>query len=247
MTLDIQAALEALRTGEESVRRRVVEDLGRSGAQEAISPLLLAVADESWPVRQAAADRLSGFPEEALLPALEGALRDDENAGMRNAAMEIYVRLGPVATEPLLGLLGDPDEEVRNFATIMLGSLRDPRAIDPLIGAMRDPDVNVRHAAAASLGQIGAREAVLPLIDALKAEPWLQYPAIHALGEIGDPRAAPALLELLGDEFFRGPALEALGRLADRDALPRIVPYLYDPEPALRNLAVRAVVEIEQR
>jgi hypothetical protein len=25
-------------------------------------------------------------------------------------------------------------------------------------------------------------------------EPWLQYPALHALGEIGDPRAAPAVL-----------------------------------------------------
>jgi HEAT repeat protein len=247
VTLDIQAALQALRSGEEAVRRRVVEDLGRSGASEAIAPLLLAVADESWPVRQAAADRLSAFPEASLLPALEAALRDDENAGMRNASMEIYVRLGSAATEPLLGLLADPDEEVRNFAAVMLGSLRDPRAIEPLIGAMRDADVNVRHAAAASLGQIGAKEAVPPLIEALEAEPWLQYPAIHALGEIADPRAAPALLGLLEDEFFRGPALEALARLADRAALPRIVPYLYDSEPALRNLAVRAVVEIEQR
>src|SRR5262245_27029933 len=114
MALDIERALESLRTGEESLRRRVVEDLGRSGQPEAISPLLLAVADDSWPVRQAAAERLSAFPVAALLPALEAALRDGENAGMRNAAMEIYVRLGGAAAEPLLRLLKDDDEEVRN-------------------------------------------------------------------------------------------------------------------------------------
>src|SRR5512145_1110220 len=115
MTLDIQAALASLRSGEESVRRRVVEDLGRSGQPEAILPLLLAVADESWPVRQAATEALAGFDEGALLPALESALRDDENAGLRNASMEIYVKLGPSAGTALLRLLHDPDEEVRNF------------------------------------------------------------------------------------------------------------------------------------
>src|SRR2546430_859591 len=83
------------------------------------------------------------------------------------------------------------------------------------------------RAAAQSLGQTGSREPVPPLIDALRAEPWLQYPAIHALGEIGDPRAAPALLDLRDDEFFRGPALQALGRLAGREALPRLIPHLY--------------------
>ncbi len=116
-----------------------------------------------------------------------------------------------------------------------------------LIHALSDPDVNVRHAAAASLGQMGAPEAVPRLIEALRSEPWLQYPAIHALGEIGDPRAAPALLELLDDEFFRAPALEALGRVAGREALPRIAAHLLDPDPTLRNAAIRAVVEIEQR
>src|SRR5262249_30488250 len=80
-----------------------------------------------------------------------------------------------------------------------------------------------------------------------RSEPWLQYPAIHALGEIGDPRAAPALVEMLADDFVRGPALEALGQLGDRDVLPHLVPHLYDPDPALRNVALPGGVAIEQR
>src|SRR5688572_25999190 len=42
--IDIQAAIESLRTGEEAARLRVVDELGRSGRAEAITPLLIAVA-----------------------------------------------------------------------------------------------------------------------------------------------------------------------------------------------------------
>src|SRR4029079_4797617 len=109
-----------LRTGEEPARRALVEDLGRSGLAEAIPPLLVAVTDEGWAVRQAAAERLSAFDRGLLLPALEVALRNEEDAATRNAAMEIYVRLGPPAVPPLVALLGDADEEIRNFAAVML-------------------------------------------------------------------------------------------------------------------------------
>jgi HEAT repeat protein len=247
MTPEIARSLDTLRRGEEPARRRVVAELGASARPEAIGPLLVAVGDESWAVRQAAVEALAGFPTGALLPSLEAALRDGDDAGSRNAAMEIYVRLGSAATGPLLTLLADPDEEVRLFSAVMLGSMKEAAAVGVLVEALADPDVNVRHAAAASLGQIGSPEAVPRLVDALRGEPWLQYPALHALGEIGDPRAAPALLALLDDEMLRAPALEALGRLAGRDALVRIAPHLLDPDPALRNVAIRAVVEIEQR
>jgi HEAT repeat protein len=247
MTIDIQSALEALRSGEESIRRETVDRLAASGREEAVRPLLLAVADESWMVRQAAAERLAGFPPPLLLPALEGALRDGDDAATRNAAMEIYVKLGEVAVAPLLELLADADEEVRNFAAVMLGALRDPRAVPALVGALADPDLNVRHATAASLGQIGSPAAVEPLVRVLRTEPWLQYPAINALGEIGDARAAPALIELLEDEMLRGPVFEALGRLAGREAFRHIVPHLSDADPALRNAAIHAIVAIEQR
>lgn len=247
MTVDVRAALSSLRSGEESVRRRVVAELGEWRRPEAIAPLLLAVADEIWSVRQAAADHLAAFGPETLLPALEAALRDHENATMRNAAMEIYVRLGGRAVPALIELLTDADEEVRNFAAVMLGTLRDQRAVGPLIAALRDENVNARHAAAASLGQIGSSDAVPALIEVLRSEPWLQYPAIYSLGEIGDPRATAALVELLPEEAFRGPVLEALAHVAGRETLPRIIPYLYDPDAVLCTAAIRCVVAIEQR
>src|SRR5271169_2817173 len=179
MSFDIKAALETLRLGEESLRRDTVRRLAAWGNPAAIPPLLTAVADESWPVRQAATEGLAGFEVSLLLPSLESALRDHADAATRNAAMEIYVKLGPQAVAPLLELLIDNDEEVRNFAAVMLGTVKDRRAIGALLGALADPDVNVRHAAATSLGQIGSPEAVEPLIQALRTEPWLQYPAIH--------------------------------------------------------------------
>ena len=205
------------------------------------------MGDESWAVRQSAIEALASFRRDALLPTLEAALRDGEDAGLRNAAMEIYVRLGSAAAPPLLALLRDPDEEVRLFAAVMLGTLREPSAVSALVAALSDADVNVRHAAATSLGQIGSKDAVPRLVEALREEPWLQYPALHALGEIGDPRAAPALVPLLEQELLRAPALEALGRVGGRDCLAAIAPCLLDPDPELRNRAIRAVVEIEQR
>jgi len=136
MSWDFEAALVALREGEESTRRRVVEELGRSGLERAIPALLLAVGDESWAVRQAAVEVLTRFPPEALLPALETALRSDDDAAQRNAAMEIYVKLGDLAGQALLRLLQDPDEEVRDFAAVMLGSRKDQSAVEALIASL---------------------------------------------------------------------------------------------------------------
>ena len=158
--LDVAQILETLRGGEEQARRRAVADLAASGRREALAPLLVAVADESWAVRQAAVEALASAPREALLPTLEAALRDGADANSRNAAMEIYVRLADAAISPLLALARDPDEEVRLFSCVMLGSIKLEAAVPGLVGALSDEDTNVRHAAATSLGQIGSRAAV---------------------------------------------------------------------------------------
>ena len=246
MTLDLRAALEALRSGEEAARRQSVAELGASGVSDAVRPLLSALGDESWPVRQDALERLQAFTSEALLPELDAALRDEEDAVARNAAMEVYVARSEL--DPLHALLRDADEEIRNFAAGMLGNIGAKLSTEPLAHALdEDTDPNVRHSAAVALGQIGASSAVPQLIRALRQEPWLQYATIRALRQIGDLRAVPAMVELLEETLFTVPALEALAAMADRSVLADVIPRLSDSDPAVRNQAIRTVASIEQR
>ena len=83
--------------------------------------------------------------EEASLGISTASLvRDDEDAALRNAAMEIYVKVGPAAVPALLALLRDDDEEIRNFAAVMLGARREgqnPSAVAILRVNGQDPDM----------------------------------------------------------------------------------------------------------
>ena len=67
--------------------------------------------------------------------------------------------------------------------------------------------------------------------------------AAQCVGSAGDERAATNLLDLADakDPLERAAALEALGRIAAPRALPSIERALSDPQPAVRNAAVRAL------
>ena len=124
MTLDLKAALESLRTGEESTRKQAVDALGASLEQAAIAPLLHAVGDESWPVRQAAAAHLEKFPEEArterselllrlaLIHRLKGDLSEEKRSLAQATAIDdslaaVYETL--IATD---GSVSGPEERI---------------------------------------------------------------------------------------------------------------------------------------
>ena len=121
----------------------------------------------------------------------------------------------------------DPDYHVRVAAVDRLAAL-GAAALELLVEALGDFDdadeesrVN-RHASHA-LGQIGA-PAVPRLIQAVQAEQagaWQRYWACETLGDLGDERAVPPLIEALqsGDTTVCEGAAEALGRLGDPRAL----------------------------
>jgi HEAT repeat protein len=88
-------------------------------------------------------------------------------------------------------------------------------AVDGLIVALKDPDVDVRCQAAWALGRTRKTRAVDPLIEAMADAAAVRRQAVRALGEIGDPRAVPALTAALKDEDprVRRYASKALARI----------------------------------
>ncbi|QXE91034.1 HEAT repeat domain-containing protein [Geomonas subterranea] len=208
--------------------------------------LLLLVGDAERGRKSEALDTIIGRGVQQIYPSLEAAVRDNDNADLRNGAMEVLVKLGGEAVPRLNGLLFDGDEEIRNFSAVMLGDIGSREAVEPLIRALADPDSNVSHSAAEALGKIGDRSALVPLLELLKGDFWLQYPAICAIGELRDYRAVPHLLPLLDNELLRGAVVEALGKAGDHRALYALAGILPFVEQDLARSVAVSMAAISQ-
>lgn len=224
-----------------------VNALAAAATPQSLVSLIKAFYEQGWTGKNRVISAFKDKPDTLIYPVLENTLRDNENAGLRNAAMEIYVTLGGRSLPPLCALLRDHDEEIRCFAGVMLGDLKNKGCVPELIRALSDPDLNVKHAAAEALGKIKDARAVESLIEALHTDMWLQFPAAVALGEIGDARAVLPLTALLDTPGANVPAIQALGRIGDPSALNPLCTFLEADESSLREWALEAVAGLLAR
>ena len=207
-----------------------------------IESLLLFISNADPLFRPQAVTLVLSRGIERIAPILERAVRNDADADIRNAAMEVLVAFGEAAVPRLVVLLADANEEVRNFSTVMLGDIGSRTAAEPLISALRDPDVNVRHGAAEALGKIGDARAVEPLLELFVDHFWLQHAAVVALGKIGDRRATCPLLLRRHDPFLTEPVIEALGKIGDPEALAPLLDDLDGSSADQVAMAARGIV-----
>lgn len=243
----LQDVAERLSDGSEEVRYKAVNELYAVDSPGTVQVLIAAVGDSSYRVREKALQKICSYPGEKIFPRLETYLRDGENADFRTAAMEAFPRYGKEATPYLLQLLKDYDEEIRTFATVMLGDIKDVSTVDSLLEVLEDTDENVRHAAAESLGKIRDTRAVEALIKCLEQDFWVKYPAIIALGNIGDPSATKSLAGLIDDEMLRLVVVEALGKIGDVSAIPVLADVISNQDVSIRNETIASFVKIQSR
>ena len=154
-----------------------------------------------------------------------------------------------------------------NSASQMTG--RDVEMIANHIRDLQDEHGVIRISAARKLGEIGDTTAVPDLIEALREElevdKWgkalgmakgsvavrsalddLYYnsicdPAIHALGQIGDPSAVPILIEAL--RKFNSTAADALEKIGT-PAIPALLEVMKDREDYPRRHAAEVLIKI---
>ena len=139
------------------------------------------------------------------------------DAMVRKEALRSLTRLGDPESGPIVvGLLDDPDPEVRTAAAVAAGELRAARALKPLIAALdetKDPDVAVPLIRA--LGRIADPGAVVSIekraVPSMFSKPRrdVRIAAYRALSEIGTPRARRLLNQAIDD---RDPGVRAAVR-----------------------------------
>jgi len=200
---------------------------------------------KDWWERQQYITMLTAFPIDEYMAELEQGIRNDDDADVRNAAMEVYRALGPRGFSSLEALLKDSNHEVRLFAVNILCSIADRGTFPLLAEAILDADVNVRVASAEALGKIRDERAVPVLENVLDDEPWVAMAAIDALGQIGGEAALRVLYRCLEMPGFQELAIASIGKAGKQGSIKYLAECLHNAQ--LAEYALKAFLEIAER
>jgi HEAT repeat protein len=223
-----QAAVDALDSQVEEIRHQAVRRLPEVFEDVPGEVLLKALGDSSWRVRKAAAQLALDAPaDDRVLDALVAALGAQDNAGLRNAATEVLVQIGPPAVEPVSRLLRSGDSDERKFAADILGEIGQPEATDALLAALEDADENVRGAAAEALGRLGQPAVAERLYRQLERDGLLvQLSCLDALARLEAQPPLAQLESLLAVRPLRPHLLQVMGGIRRPDERGRIAVHL---------------------
>jgi HEAT repeat protein len=206
-----------LEQAEPEARRVAVQQIAKVRDRQAPDLLLRALGDDDWRVRKEGTLVAPALERrEEVIAALVAALEEVVNIGLRNAAVEALVAIGPDAVGAAIEALARLDEDGRKLAIEVLGGVPDGRGTSALTAALTDDDANVRVAAAEALGN-----AALAGEDSREA-------ATEAL--VGTLATSDTLLKIA--------ALDSLARLESRLSWDVFEPCAADP--LLRRHAIAA-------
>ncbi len=207
--------------------------------------IVISMNDETTLVREAAIAYASQFLEPEFLGKL---MADDENATLRNAALEAIERQGLYALPYLAELTKDSNAELALFATQIIGRLKEPSSVKILLPLLEHPDPNIVQTSVEALGQLHVREAVPSIVRLLKADMWIQFAAVQALGNIEDERAVEPLLELSENEILMEAAIEALGKIASPSCLKPLLDLFFQfDRVSLRDRVLLTLASVAER
>jgi cyclophilin family peptidyl-prolyl cis-trans isomerase len=222
--------------GDARIRRRAALAIGRVGLTDGIALLTPALADTEVEVRKAATFALGLIGDRAAGASVLPLLQDPDPA-VRGRAAET------------LGLIGAQD------AAAAIGQMVAEYARTPAVTGMQPDDERTGppEAEAFTLGlfalvRLRSYEQIAAAVIDQGGKPvttW--WPAAYALQRVDDPRAAPALRQLLQVRGRYTPAFAARGLGGSKDpAMADVLMPVADPARYPREVAAAAIRALEQ-
>jgi len=204
--------------------------------------LIEALRQQRGQIRNQAADILGRLGSQAAGEALVEAAREGSlEAGEALLRIDPIDRAAAMFTEKL------NHEDWRWRRTALAGLIHSDADIDPAVLAERlnDSDNTVRGYAARAAGELQVDSVVDAVAGQLTDDSrFARQSAMAALAALGDPRAMPAIDELLatGGKSEKRKAVGWLQRISNDEAMTQLAGLLADHEA--RDAARRALLEI---
>jgi HEAT repeat protein len=189
-------------------RKAIAIALTRSGAA-ALPALIPMLKDERWYVVRNMVTILGEIGSVEAVSALQLVVRHPEPKVRKEIIKALLKINSQGATQTIISLLADEDQEVVWQAIYSLGTIRSRAAVRPLLDIITVPDAFLKELAlkknaVAAIGRIGDRQATATLLDIIGRRGWLapgrwqelKIASAAALGQLGDETAIPLLKKL---------------------------------------------------
>jgi cyclophilin family peptidyl-prolyl cis-trans isomerase/HEAT repeat protein len=237
---------------EARIRRRAAMAIGRVGLSEGVAPLTAALADTEPDVREMAAFGLGLIADATAVAPLTKAL-GDASPLVRGRAAEALGQIG--AAQPQ-----QPPDEVRKEMAAAIGRVAAEYARHPSVTSPQPdsetwpapPEAEAFRLAIYALVRLKAYEPLAAAVlepGGARITNW--WPVAYAMGRIEDPRAQPALVQMLNGpgKYSAAFAARSLGVLKAPAAVEPLLAIVTAPEASLEVVvsAVRALASIGDR
>ena len=241
--------IDQLRSPDEEIRRQAVVGLAAYPLAEVRESILASLGDDSWRVRKEAVDvLLAGTVDNGIVSSLVGLLGANDNAGLRNSAVEALEKLGARAIPALSLHLHDADQDIRKFVIDIMGNIGNAEVVPQLIEALDDADPNVSAAAAENLGKIADPRALPRLVASLqKNDIWFRFVLLEALGKIGKPVPIELIAPLANENILKKAVFDCLGAIGAESAAPLLIEGIKEKAKNAREAAAMALLRIRDR
>jgi HEAT repeat protein len=155
-------------------------------------------------------------------------------------AKEIVKRHDASVLASLEDWLRHEDRHIRGNVAFIFGRLGDARGLQVITDILADRS---ERPEAQGIG-IAPGDGKYHLEAQIRTD---RYYAAHLLGELGDPQAIAVLVPLLKDPETNSAVPWALGQIGDRRAVPPLLEALDDESPTTRVLAIDALVTLRAK
>ena len=251
----IQLIAQRMRKGPNVVRLAAIDALETIATDDVIPPLVEALEHRQIVVRTRAADALSGLAgsQKVDLARTVMWLMRSRDVNVRRMAVEIARKVGDPTGElgpRLLRYMRDEDWWVRERVMDALVEMASLELARHLVEYLADPSDVVRRYAIGALRRIKDPRALGALVRTAADDTdwWVREQAVEAVGELGDVRAVPYLVDLMGRvPPLRRVCVEALRELRAREAAPQVANLLKEADSDLRLAIVRCLGELNDR